>query len=61
MMVLAWILLMPAGPYPIYFVDLKECRAVAAKYPGSDCVSKKVFAVKPDPAAILPKENRVPQ
>jgi hypothetical protein len=61
MMILAWILLLPAGPYPVPFVDLVECRSVAAKYAGGDCVSKKVFVVKPDPAAILPKENRVPQ
>jgi hypothetical protein len=59
MMVLAWILLLPTtGPYPVPFVDLAECRKVEAKYPGSECVSKKIFTVKPDSAAILPKENR---
>lgn len=61
MIVLAWILLMSSGPYPVPFVDLVECRKVAEHYPGSDCVSKKVFVAKPDPAAILPRENKVAQ
>lgn len=61
MIVLAWVLLLPAGPYPVPFVDFQECKSIAIKYAGADCVSKKVFVATPDPAAILPKENKVPQ
>lgn len=58
MIVLAWILLLPSGPYQIAFVDFQECKSVAAKYEGAECVSRKIFVAKSDLPAIVPKENK---
>lgn len=47
MIVLAWVLLLPSGPAWPAYPDFAECMKTAAKYQGSTCEQRKIFAIPP--------------